>query len=106
MLALSIAHFYITGVRDHKNDIKNIEEKIILKRRGMISAVILFIINLLFLIVDLWTLTNVLTLAFVSEVKILSLQIERTFYEIVKEKPINGIIIIGFDILFVWIFKK
>lgn len=49
-----------------------IAEKKILKRRGMISAVILFIINLLFITVELRTLTNALTLAVVSEVIILS----------------------------------
>jgi accessory gene regulator protein AgrB len=73
LLSLSTVYFYITGVRDHENDIKSIEEKKILKKRGMISAVILFAINLLFITVELRTLTNALTLAFVSEVIILGL---------------------------------
>lgn len=73
ILALSITYFFVVEVRDHKNDIKTEEEKLILKKRGMISSVILFLINLLFITVDLRTLTNALTLAFVSEVIILSL---------------------------------
>lgn len=73
ILALSIVYFFVTGVCDHKNDIKTAAEKKILKKRGMISAVILFMINLLFIIVELRTLTNALTLAFVSEVIIIGL---------------------------------